>query len=233
MQSSWVVTAALLALALGRTSARDGQEIKLTDCPPAVQRTFHAEAKGAKIETVTREKEEDEETIYWADVTLGGRAYEVGVLEDGTLSEMNLSIDDEEVPFDRCPAAVRATFQAEGFGVKVATVAKDRKYGVTIFEAVVDHKGKGYQIAIAEDGTLVEKVLVIDDEEVELTACPAVVQAALREHAKGGTIRDITRSTGIGKPTYEAEVEIKDKVYLIEVAEDGHLISKSLEAGEE
>jgi hypothetical protein len=57
------------------------------------------------------------------------------------------------------------------------------------------------------------------------------VQAALRQHAKGGTVRDITRSTGIGQQTFEAEVEIKGKVYLIEVAEDGLLISKSLEAG--
>ena len=86
---------------------------------------------------------------------------------------------------------------------------------------------------VAEDGTLVEKVLVIEDEEVELAKCPATVQAALRQHAKGGTIGDITRSTGISHPTFEAEVKIKDKVYLIEVAENGLLISKSLEAGEE
>ena len=50
---------------------------------------------------------------------------------------------------------------------------------------------------------------------------------------RAGPIGDITRSTGIGRPTFEAEVEIKDKVYLIEVAESGLLISKSLEAGEE
>ena len=33
-----------------------------------------------------------------------------------------------------------------------------------------------------------------------------------------------------GAITYEAEVDIKGKVYLIEVSETGHLISKSLEA---
>ncbi len=151
---------------------------------------------------MTREKEEDEETIYWADVTLGGRQYEVGVLENGTLSEMNLTTDEEEIPFDRCPAAVQATFQAEGYGVKVATVAKDMKYGVTIFEATIEHKGKSYQIVIAEDGTLVEKVLVIDDEDVEIKACPTAVQTTLREHAKGGMILGITRTTGItSRPT--------------------------------
>ncbi len=231
MLPSWVVTAALLSLVFETAPANDEQEQKFSDCPPAVQKTFVAEAKGVKIETVTREKGEDEETVYWADVVIGGRNYEIGVLEDGTLTEMNLAVDDEEIPFERCPAAVQATFRSEAFGAKVESVGKDMKYGVTIYETVVDHKGKSYEIVVAEDGTLVEKVLVIDDEEVELSMCPAAVQIAFREHAKGGKIGEITRSTGIGRHTFEAEVELKDKVYLIEVSEGGHLISKSLEAG--
>jgi hypothetical protein len=233
MQPPWVVTAALLGLAFGMAPAVDEEELKLSDCPPAVRKTLQAEAKGAKIETVTREKDEDDETLYWADVAIGGRTYAIGVLEDGTLSEMNLAVDEEELPFDRCPAAVQATFRAEGFGAKIDTVSTDLRYGVTIYEAVVDHDDKSYEVVVAEDGTLVEKVLVIDDEEVELAICPAAVRAALHELAKGGTIGEITRATGIGRPTYEAEVEIKGKVYLIEVAEDGLLISKSLEAEQE
>ena len=146
---------------------------------------------------------------------------------------MNLAVDDEELPFDRCPAAVQATFRSEAFGEKVDAVGRDMKYGVTIYQTVVDHKGKSYEIVVAEDGTLVEKVLVIDDEEIELSDCPAAVRAALHEHAKGGEIGDITRSTGIGRHTFEAEVKIKDKIYSIEVAESGLLISKSLEAAED
>jgi hypothetical protein len=233
MQPPSVVTAALLGLVFGMAPGDDEQELRFSDCPPAVRKTFQAEAKGAKIEAVTREKDADDETFYWADVAIDGRTYAIGVLEDGTLGEMNLAVDDEELPFDRCPAAVQATFRDEAFGEKVDAVGKDLKYGVTIYEAVVDHKGKSYEIVVAEDGTLVEKVLVIDDEEVELATCPAAVKAALHEHAKGGAIGDITRFTGIGRPTYEAEVESKGKVYLIEVDESGLLISKSLQAGEE
>ena len=108
------------------------------------------------------------------------------------------------------------------------------KYGVTIFEAVVVHKGRSYEVVVAEDGTLVEKVLVIDDDEVEIADCPAAVQAALREHAGAGKIGgEITRSTGIGRHTFEAEIEVKGKIYLIEVDETGLLLSKSLEAAEE
>jgi len=233
MQPLWVVTAASLGFVFGTASADDEPKLKLLDCPAAVRKTFQAEANGAKIENVHKEKDEDGETVYWADVAGGGGTYAIGVLEDGTLTEMNLAVDDAELPIDRCPAAVQATIRSEAFGEKVGAVGKDMKYGVTIYETAVVHQGKSYEIVVAEDGTLVEKVLVIDDEEVELAKCPAAVQATLHTHAKGGTIHDITRSTGISRHTFEAEVEIKGKVYLIDVAESGLLISKSLQAGED
>ena len=233
MLPSWVATAVSLGLLFGMAPAIDELKLKFSDCPAPVRKTLQAEAAGAKIETVIRERDDENETIYWADAVIGDRTYAIGVLEDGTLSEMNLAVDDEDVPLERCPEAVRATFKGEAFGEKVENVSKDRKYGVLIFEAVVNHKGKSYEISVAEDGTLFEKVLVIEDEEVELATCPAAVQAALKKHANGGTIHDITRSSGLGKSTYEAGVEVKDKVYLIEVDETGLLISKSLEAGEE
>jgi len=233
MQPLWVVTAASLGLVFATASADDEPKLKFSDCPAAVRKTFEAEAKGAKVENVHKEKDEDGETVYWADVAVGGSTYAIGVLEDGTLTEMNLAVDDAEVPVERCPGAVQATIRSEAFGEKVGAVGKDMKYGVTIYETAVVHKGKSYEIVVAEDGTLVEKVLVIDDEEVELAKCPTAVRVTLREQAKGGTIHDITRSTGISRQTFEAEVEIKSKVYLIDVAESGLLISKSLEAGED
>jgi hypothetical protein len=227
-----VVTAASLVLACGMATAVRAQEIKLSDCPPAVRKTFEAEARGAKIGAIRKEKEGDE-TVYWTEVAVDAKAYAIGVLEDGTLTEMNLAVDDADLPIDRCPAEVQATFRREAFGEKLESVGKDRKYGVPVYQTVVHHKGKSYEIVVAEDGTLVEKVLVIEDEEVELAKCPNIVQVSLRQHAKGGTIVAITRSSGISHPTFEAEVKIKDKVYFIEIAENGLLISKSLEAGEE
>jgi hypothetical protein len=230
MQPLWFVIATLSGFVFGMAPVGDDEEIKFSDCPAAVRKTFQAEAKGAKIETVTKEKDDDAKTVYWAEVAIGGKTYAIGAFEDGTLSEMNLAVDDEELPLDRCPAAVQATFRSEAFSEKVDAIARDMKYGVTIYQTVVDHKSKSYQIVVAEDGTLVEKVLVIDDEEVKLSDCPAAVRAALHEHAKGGEIGDITRSTGIGQHTFEAEVKMKNQIYSIEVAESGLLISKSLEA---
>jgi hypothetical protein len=154
----------------------------------------------------------------------------VATLEEGTLTEINLAVDDEDLPLDQCPAVVQATFRSEAYGEKVEAASRDIKYGLTVYQTVVNHKGKAYEIVVAEDGTLVEKVLVIEDDEIKLSDCPAAVRAALHEHAKGGEIGDITRSTGIGQHTFEAEVKMKERVYLIEVTESGLLISKSLEA---
>jgi hypothetical protein len=232
MPPLWVVTAASLSLVFEMIPIQDVPVTKLSDCPAGVRKTLEAESRGAKIANI-HEETEDDETVYWAEVSIGGMPYAIGVLEDGTLTELNLAVEDKELPFERCPATVQATFRREAFDQRLETVGKDRKYGVTVYETAVQHKGKSYEIVVAEDGTLVEKVLVIEDEEVELAQCPAPVQTALRQHAKGGTIGDVTRSTGIGRPTFEAEVKIKDKVYLIEVAENGLLISKSLEAAEE
>jgi hypothetical protein len=235
MKPILAVTAALIGFVLAAAAAPsdDGQEVKFSDCPAPVRKTFQAEAKGAKVETVVKEKDEDGDTVFWADVSLGGRTYAIGVLADGTLSEMNLAVDGHEVPFDRSPEAVQKTFRAETFGAKLGVVGKDIKYGVTIYEAVVEHQGKSYEVVVAEDGTLVEKVLVIEDDDVDLASCPAAVRASLRDQSRGGKIGAVTRSSGIGRRTYEAEVEIKDKVYLIEVDEAGLLLSKSLEAGAE
>ncbi len=211
----------------------DDTPIKLADCPGAVQSTLKAEIGSAKVELVNRETDESGATTYWADVLLLGKTYSIGVLGDGTLVEMTLGLDADEVLFERLPAAVQATFKSEGFGLKIDRASKELKFGVQVYEAVVNHKGRRYELVVAEEGTLVEKVLVIEDDEVEFSRCPAAVQATLTKHAGADMIQEVTRYSGIVKPTYEAEVEINGKVYLIEVAESGVLISKSLEATED
>ena len=146
---------------------------------------------------------------------------------------MSLATDEDDLPLDGCPAPVQATIRSESFGGRIDTVGKDRKYGVVIYQTVVAHNGRSYEIVVAEDGTLVEKVLVINDDQIKLNDCPAAVRTALHEHARGGEIGDITRYSGIGQHTFEAEIKLKTRVYSIEVAEDGTLISVSLEAVKE
>src|SRR5262249_10172791 len=144
-------------------------------------------------------------------------------------SEMNLAADADEVPFAKCPTPVQATLRHETWGTKIEALAKDIKYGETIYETTFEHRGKTYQIVVASDGTLVEKTLLIDEEDVELEKCPDAVKKAFKDHAQSGKIGSITRATGLGPPTFQADVAIAGKDYLVEVSDRGVLISKLLQ----
>ncbi|MDR3638266.1 MAG: hypothetical protein P4L84_30970 [Isosphaeraceae bacterium] len=213
----------LTAAAVSR--GEEEQELKLSDCPAAVQRTLRAEAKGAPIEVVTKETGEDS-TTYWATVVLAGKNYAVGVAGDGTLNEVSLEADEHEVKFAKCPPAVQATFRHESKDAKIDTVDKDVKYGTTVYATVAAIGGKDYALVVAQDGTLVEKTLVIEEDDIDLTNCPTAVQKALHEQARGGKVGSISRSSGIVGHVYDAEVEIEGKNYVVEVAENGMLVSK-------
>jgi hypothetical protein len=231
-----MLTLIIIAVALPLVSFAADEllvEIKLNDCPAPVKKTIEAEAKGSKIEKLEKSVEGDE-TTYWADVRRSGKLYSLGVLQDGTLTELNLRVDADEIPFAKSPSAVQVTLRKEAWDARIEFVAKDVRFGVTVYETSIEHKGKSYDIAVAEDGTLVEKMLVIHDEEVELAKCPETVRKALTELAKGGKIEEgITRSTGILHPSYEAEISLGKHRYLVEVAENGELIAQSLEANDE
>lgn len=203
----------------------DEQQIALGDCPKSVRKTLEAEAKGAPIDGVTRETGDDG-TVFWATVVFSGRHYAIGVAEDGTLNEVTLEADDEEVPFAKCPAAVQTTFRHESKDAKIETVDKDVKHGTVVYQAAVAIGGRDYLLVVAQDGTLVEKTLVVEEDDVALTDCPAATQKTLHAEARGGSIGAITRSTGIVGHVYEAEVTLGAKLYVVEVAENGMLISK-------
>ena len=219
-----------LSLGVGGSARRDddASKVKFETCPAAVKKTFEAEAKGVKIDSVGKETNEGEST-YWADVHIGGRVYSIGVSEDGTLSEMNLATDVEEVSFEKSPPVVQATFKKEAWDSKIESLGKDIKYGETIYEATIEHHGKTYEIVVAQDGTLVEKTLVIDEEDIDLDKCPEAVKKTLTEHAKGGKIDSVTKASGLGQGTYHADIVISGKNYLVEVTDKGVLISKALQ----
>ena len=70
-------------------------EMKLADCPPAVQKTLKREAGEAKIDKVDKQQQQGR-TVYETDVKLGGKNYEIVVTEEGLLLAKQLDEDDEE-----------------------------------------------------------------------------------------------------------------------------------------
>ena len=196
--SSWILC--LVLLSAGDRAHRDDQKIKLTECPAPVQEAIKArvEPNAHKVETVEVEKADGEPTIYWADITLSGKPYALGLLEDGTLWELMFAIDVDDLPFAKLPPAAQATIKTEGYGQKIDTVSREYRYGQTVFEMVVTHKGHRYELIVADDGTLVEKSLIVVDEEVSLTKCPQLVQTVFHKYAPGAEIGEVTH---LGKGT--------------------------------
>jgi hypothetical protein len=230
MMPKWIGAIALgLAMATPVFSADldDEVKMKLADCPAAVKKALELEAKGSRIEEVGKLTEEGQ-TTYAATVVVAGKHYQVEVDDKGGLVDMSLDPGDDEVAFGACPAAVQATFRKEAHDAKFDVVGRDLRYGVTVYEAVVSLGGKDYSLVVAQNGTLVEKMLVIAEDDIELSHCPVAVQNSLREHARDGKIGVITRSTGIAGHVFQAEIEMGGKGYMIEVTEGGGLISKSL-----
>ena len=231
MIATWIGTAALgmaLAAPASHSALRlDETGLKLADCPSAVRKTLELETKGAKIDTVNK-LTEDGATKFATSVELGGKTYHLQVDEKGLLEQMAIDVGETEVKFSACPAAVQSTLRSESHQAKFDVVNRDLRSGVTVYEAVAEFGGKEYSYVVAQNGTLIEKVLVIAEDDIELSHCPSAVQNAIKEHARGGKIGLITRSTGVGGHFYEVELEIGGKGYLVEFTEGGGLISKAL-----
>jgi ABC-type glycerol-3-phosphate transport system substrate-binding protein len=96
---------ALLAIAavpvLGEDADDDEQEVtvKWADVPEAVRKTFEKEAPGVKIEQVEKETE-DGKTTYEAEVSIGGKDYEIEVAAEGKLVEKEEADDDDDADDD-------------------------------------------------------------------------------------------------------------------------------------
>src|SRR3954468_11983705 len=127
----------VFGLAVAMTAAGDDEMfLKFSEAPAAVQKTLNEELRGEKVDTLSKEVE-DGKAVYWASIVVRGRRYEIVVSEDGTLNEMGLTVDENEVKFFAIPPAVQRTFRAEARDAKIDVVSKDMKYGVTIYEAVI------------------------------------------------------------------------------------------------
>ena len=92
--------AMLTALGLGLTACNslnaedkdkddDEQEttIKFSEAPEAVQKTIKEEAKGATVDTLTKEVEDGKTTYEAENVTIDGKKYDIEVGADGKLLE--------------------------------------------------------------------------------------------------------------------------------------------------
>lgn len=97
----WSVVTLALALALpagaGEKAGKKKAEIKLGDCPAAVQRVIQEKAEGGKILEVEKATRKDGSVVYEAEVrTAGGKKVEVKVDADGKLLAAEDADEDKD-----------------------------------------------------------------------------------------------------------------------------------------
>ena len=145
--------------------------------------------------------------------------------------------DGAAIKFSECPAAVQKTLTREARGAKIETVDLESEDGQVVFEADVVIDGKNYELLVAPNGALISKKLDEDIEEHEvemkLADCPAAVQKTLTREADGAKIDKVDKLSKEGHNLYEIDVKIDGKNYEVIVTEEGLLVSKSLDEGEE
>jgi len=169
------------------------------------------------------------------------------VVAVGAVATQRMVAEDEEVSIDAVPAAVRATIVAQAQGNPIREVEIETKDGVTVYEAEVIIDGEETDILVAADGTLLGTE--VDDEEdeddedgddedeedgddvqVSLEDLPAAVLATLKEAAPGAEIKELELETEDGRTQYAIDAVLDGQLFDIEIAPDGTLLQKELEA---
>jgi uncharacterized membrane protein YkoI len=168
----------------------------------------------------------------------------------GAVATQRMADDDVVVSIDAVPAAVKATILAEAQGNVIQEIEAETENGVTIYEAEVLIDGKETDILVAADGTLLAAEVDDEDEEaddddedeededeadvkVSLADLPEAVRATLDEVAPGAEIKDLELETEDGRSQYAVDAVIDGQVFDIEIAPDGTLLQKELEAADD
>jgi len=96
------------------------------------------------------------------------------------------------------------------------------------------NRGVWIGLCVAGVTTAIALTLRADDKDevkMKLDDAPAAVKATILKEAEGSAVGDVEKEIKNGKTVYEADAKIGNNNYEIKVAEDGTLISKKPDNG--
>ncbi len=165
-----------------------GNEAKVgvSDLPAAVRAALEKEAPNGEIEEIEKE-EKDGKVVYEVDVKIEGKELELKIAADGTVLKKEAEEEEEKEGEDRdeedeededegvtvtlgdLPDAVKATLngfiEKEAPGAKIEEIEKEVEDGEVIYDIELEAGDKDIELEIAEDGTLLEKEVAVDDDD--------------------------------------------------------------------
>ena len=142
-----LITASLLPILPSRADDA-AVAAKLAKMPPAAAEALKKAAGTAKIDKVNIEKD-GKTTVYEVELVEAGQpAREVSVTADG-----KINAEEETMPLDKLPEAVRKAVEAGAKGAKIERVNRiKRAAGGVTYEAAYNAKGKKTEVEYLEDG---------------------------------------------------------------------------------
>jgi len=130
------------------------------------------------------------------------------------------------VKFATAPAAVQKTFKEEARGANIELLGKAKNDQGAFYKATLIFGTASYEVAVAETGLLLEKILQVVSAEVSLDDCPAPVKKTLGEEAKGAKVEAIEKLSEGKRDHFVCDVVSPKNRYQIVIMDDGTLISK-------
>ena len=147
----------LLSAAAGAAEKeKGGKKVPLDKVPKKVMDAVKARFPGARITSVEKETA-DGKVVYDIELTQKGRKYEMDILEDGTVLEV-----EKEVPAKDVPEAVTKALKAKYPGATVKVVmevnkVKDRKETPDHYEVTLETADKKeVEVIVSLDGKTVK-----------------------------------------------------------------------------
>jgi uncharacterized membrane protein YkoI len=143
---------------------------------------------------------------------------------------MQDSAKEEKLKISQLPAAVVEAIKNNCSGCSIDKATREMENGVKIYD-IEFKRGQG-EIALAEDGSVIDRETVVLLKDV-----PAAAQDAIRKGASGAKIKQVAKGEiraelkdgqiiKLDSPryVYEAELEKGNQVAEIEVSSDGRVI---------
>jgi len=133
------------------------------------------------------------------------------------------------IKFTSAPAAVQKTFKEEVKGGKIELLGKGMNEKGAFYKALIGFGANNYEVAVAENGTLLEKILQMSTDQIAVEDCPAPVMKTLKEEARGAKIETIEQVAEGKRLHFVVNVVVQKVKYQIIVMDDGTLISKVID----
>ena len=139
-------------------------------------------------------------------------------------------LDPGIIKFTSAPIAVQKTFKEEVKGGKIDLLGKGENDKGVFYKALIGSAaGHNYEVAVGENGLMLEKILQMVTTEVAVEDCPAPVMKTLGEEAKGAKIEAVEKVVEGKRSHFVLDIVHQKAKYQVIIMDDGTLISKLID----